>query len=212
MAQRIPATGRRHTRGRGYNGAVNIAIIEGHPDAGNGHYCDALAAAYAEGARSAGHQVRRIAVASRRFAWLRSKAEWEQGPPPDGLEEDQATIRWAEHLVLVYPLWLGSMPALLKGWLEQVLRPGFAFGSVSGSRWKRMLKGKSAHIVVTMGMPAFLYRWYFGAHSLKSLERNILGFVGIAPVRATVIGRVEGRAARRRRWLERVTELGRNAR
>jgi putative NADPH-quinone reductase len=191
---------------------VNIVIIEGHPDAGNGHFCDALASAYADGARASGHGVRRIVVASRRFAWLRSKAEWETEPPPEGLAEDQATIRWAEHLVLVYPLWLGAMPALLKGWLEQVLRPGFAFGTASGARWKKALKGKSARVIVTMGMPAVLYRWYFGAHSLKSLERNILGFVGVDPVRATLIGLVEGSARRRRRWLERVTELGRAAR
>ena len=58
--------------------------------------------------------------------------------------------------------------------------------------WKRLLTGKTARIVVTMGMPAFVYRWYFGGHSLKSLERNILRFVGIRPVRESLIGMVEG--------------------
>jgi putative NADPH-quinone reductase len=64
-----------------------------------------------------------------------------------------------------------------------------------------------------MGMPALIYRWYFGAHSLKSLERNILGFVGIGPIRETLIGLVETRsAARREKWLEKLRALGRAGR
>ena len=85
----------------------------------------------------------------------------------------------------------GSMPALLKAFLEQVLRPGFAFGAAERRGMpKKLLAGKSARIVVTMGMPAFFYRLYYRAHSLKSLERNILGFVGIKPVRVTLLGNV----------------------
>lgn len=74
--------------------------------------------------------------------------------------------------MLFYPLWHGDVPALLKGFLEQVFRPGLARAAEPGQR--KGLAGRSAHIVVTMGMPAFVYRWYFGTHSLKSLERNIL--------------------------------------
>jgi putative NADPH-quinone reductase len=94
--------------------------------------------------------------------------------------------------VFFFPLWLGDMPALLKGFLEQVARPGFAFKANGDNKMPaKGLKGRSARVVVTMGMPAFLYQWYFGAHSVKSLKRNILGFVGIAPVRTTLIGMVE---------------------
>jgi putative NADPH-quinone reductase len=84
------------------------------------------------------------------------------------------------------------MPALLKGFLEQVARPGFAFAADEGRTafTRKGLTGRSARVVVTMGMPALVYRWYFRAHSVKSLERNILGFVGIAPVHETLIGGV----------------------
>lgn len=76
------------------------------------------------------------------------------------------------------------MPALLKAFLEQVLRPDFEFGKGAQTRLPaRLLKGKSARVVVTLGMPALVYRWYFGAHSLKSLQRNVLGLCGIRPVR-----------------------------
>jgi putative NADPH-quinone reductase len=62
--------------------------------------------------------------------------------------------------------------------------------------------------VVTMGMPAMVYRWVYRAHSVKALERNILGFVGIAPIHETLIGMVEGKDSARRRWLARLRELG----
>lgn len=67
-------------------------------------------------------------------------------------------------------------------------------------------------MMVTMGMPAPLYRWYFGAHSLKSFERNILAFVGIKPVHATLIGLVERSLPKRERWLRRMRRLGAKAR
>lgn len=64
------------------------------------------------------------------------------------------------------------MPAVVKAFLEQVFRRGFAFSKDANPLFDRKLKGRSARIVVTMGMPVFLYRWYFGAHSLKSLKRG----------------------------------------
>jgi putative NADPH-quinone reductase len=111
------------------------------------------------------------------FLLLRTQAEFETGAPPGDIRATQEAIGWAEQVVIVYPLWLGAMPALLKGFLEQALRPGFAFELKPKGLWVRRLKGRSARIVVTMGMPAFFYRWYFGAHSLKSLQRNILPFL-----------------------------------
>jgi putative NADPH-quinone reductase len=172
-----------------------ILVIQGHPDPAGGHLCHALAEAYATAARDAGHSVREIDVARLDFPLLRSAAEWHTGAVPPALVPAQEAILWAEHLVFFFPLWLGDMPALLKGFLEQVARPGFAFkpdkpGDDPFAR--KGLAGRSARLVVTMGMPAFVYRWVFRAHSVKSLERNVLGFVGIAPVHETLIGLVEG--------------------
>ncbi len=190
--------------------AATVTIIQGHPDRRGGHLCHALADAYAEGAESAGHAVRRIEVAALDFPLLRAREDWTGGEPAPDIRAAQEAIEWASHLVIVYPLWLGTMPALLKAFLEQALRPGFAVAAEGGATgWRRLLSGRSARVVVTMGMPALVYRWWFGAHSLKSLERNILKFVGIRPVRESLFGMVEGAdEAKRGRWLERVRALG----
>lgn len=193
---------------------MRIAIIQGHPDPAEGHLGPALADAYASAAGHAGHEVRCVRIAGLDFDLVRSKADWENVAPPDCIRQAQETITWAQHLVIVYPLWLGSMPALLKAFLEQVLRPGFATSRVvNGGTWNKLLGGRSARIVVTMGMPAFIYRWYFGAHSVKSLERNILKFCGIGPIRTSLIGMVEGPDRRaREKWLAKMRLLGTNAR
>ena len=188
----------------------HILLIQGHPDASQRHFCHALEDAYAQGARAAGHEIQRINVATLDFPILRSQLEWEEGTLPPGLVDAQAAIKWAEHLVLFFPLWLGDMPALLKGFLEQVARPGFAFSREAKNPLEaKGLTGRSARVVVTMGMPASLYRWYFRAHSIKSLERNILGFVGIAPVHETLVGLVgEMQAEPVRKWLVKLERLG----
>ncbi|HRQ59019.1 MAG TPA: NAD(P)H-dependent oxidoreductase [Azoarcus taiwanensis] len=190
-----------------------ILVIQGHPDPAEPHLCHALAENYRAGAEAAGHEVRTTDVAHLDFPLLRSQKEWERSPLPDGLEQAQKDIAWAEHLVLVFPLWMGDMPALLKGFLEQVARPGFAFHREGDSVLAHKgLTGRSARVIVTMGMPALIYRYYFRAHSVRSLERNILGFVGIAPVRETLIGQVDNLdETGRERWFSRLQALGRKA-
>lgn len=192
---------------------ANVLILQGHPDPDARHLCHALADAYADGARFGGHEVRTVEVTRLEFPLLRSQRDWDHGELPPGLADAQASIAWANHLVVVFPLWLGGMPALLKGFLEQVARPGFAFHRDGGNPFARKaLGGRSARIVVTMGMPALVYRWYFRAHSVKALERNILGFVGIAPINETLVGSVDQLdEAGRRRWTDRLRELGRDA-
>lgn len=187
-----------------------IAIIQGHPDSTARHFCHALADEYAKGCEDGGHEVRRIEVATLDFPLLRTREDFEKGRPPESIKPAQDAIKWADHLVIIYPLWLGSMPALLKAFLEQVLRPGFAFEyQKSGGMAKKLLVGKSARIIVTMGMPAFVYRWIFFAHSLKSLKRNTLWFCGVGPVKATLIGNIEGMTEKQRAgWLDEMRGLG----
>ncbi len=193
--------------------ARRVLIIQGHPDNSRQHLGHALEDAYAQGALDEGHEVRHIRVADLDFPLLRSKEAFEQGPLPPVLADSQRDIEWCDHLVLIFPLWLGDMPALLKGYLEQVARPSFAFDkSTKNPFGQKRLLGRSARVVVTMGMPALMYRWYYRAHSVKALERNILGFVGFAPVDETLIGMAENLKPQAvQKWLSKLRKLGRRA-
>jgi putative NADPH-quinone reductase len=179
-----------------------ILIIDAHPDPADGRLVHALARQYADAAGHCGHLVQVVRLCELEFPWLHSAAEF-ASRPTGVIGSQQEHIRWADHLVIFYPLWLGSMPALLKAYLEQVMRPGFAFAYGKGKGLpKKLLAGKSAHIVVTMGMPSLFYRLYYRSHSVRSLARNILGFVGFKPIRVSLIGNVEGSAKARQRCID----------
>jgi len=189
-----------------------ILLLNGHPDPASKGLCHALAEAYAEGAQAAGHTVRTLDVATLAFGFLRSQSAFENEPALPAIAAAQDSLRWADHLVVIFPLWLGDMPALLKAFFEQALRPGFAFSYRKSGFPEMHLKGRSARVIVTMGMPALVYRWYFRAHGLKNLERNVLGFVGFSPVRDTIVGGVGTRSRDSiARTLEAVKALGRRA-
>lgn len=101
--------------------ASRILIIQGHPDPSGEHFRHALGDSNADAATGAPREVRLLDVARLDFALLRSKRQ-----VPRALAQAQQAIACAEHLVVIFPLWLGDMPALLDGCLAQVARPGFA--------------------------------------------------------------------------------------
>lgn len=190
----------------------NILVIQAHPDGSTRHYCHALAEAYANAALAAGHDVTMINLGETDVPILRSKAEWESTDQlPAFVTNAQKVVEEADHLVFIYPLWLGTMPALLKAWLEQVFRSGFVFNVVRGGKaWEARVGGQTARVVVTMGMPALFYNLFYFAHSLRSFERNILKFSGIKPVRTSLIGSVDAKDGKQReKWLETMARFGR---
>jgi putative NADPH-quinone reductase len=167
-----------------------VCIIQGHPHGTGKHLCHAIADAYADGARLSGARVRRIDLGSTDISLLRDPAGF-GSPPPEPIQSAQQIIKAATHIVIVYPLWLGTMPAVVKAFFEQLCRNNFAIQATAKGGWPRqMLKGKSARVIVTMGMPAAAYRLFFGAHGVKGFERSILGMAGIKPIRETLIGGV----------------------
>lgn len=189
-----------------------IAVIDGHPDPDKNHLCHAIVDAYTKGADGAGHEIKRIDVGRLDFPFLRIPSQFASDDVPPAIKDAQAALLWADHIVIVFPLWLGTMPALLKAFLEQTIRPGFAFEETQGAWPKRLLVGRSATVIVTMGMPGFIYRWYFCAHGLKNLKRNILRFCGLSPVRDTIFGMVEAVGDdKRRKWLNQVERMGAQA-
>jgi len=169
-----------------------ILIIDGHPDPNESHFVHQLAKYYQQGTEEGGHKARLIRVGALQYPLLRSRAEFVSGKTPAAIVAAQKSIKWADHLVVLYPLWFGSMPAVLKGFLEQVLRPGFAFPKRQFVRPNKLpLAGRSARIVVTTGLPGLFGGQVRLASDYRSVARNVLEYCGIEPARTTVIANVE---------------------
>lgn len=186
-----------------------ILVIDAHPDP-RPSLCHTLADAYLQGARETGNDTRLIKLAEAEIPLLRRSGDF--AAPPDapfiiGARED---IAWAEHMVLVFPLWLGGAPALLHAFLEQTARAGF-FAEMGPAGPRGLLRGKSARMIVTMGMPAPFYWLAFGAFGVRALARSVLGFAGIGPVRRTLFGPAEASAEVQSKRLAHVRALGRAA-
>jgi len=144
---------------------------------------------------------------------VRSKTDFERGQAAGDAVRVQDAIRWADHIVIVHPLWMGNVPAMLKGLLEQVFRNEFVLSDPANKGSRKLLKGKTAHLIVTMGMPAFVYRWYYGAHAVRAMEKNILAFAGIRPARRTVVGSVDQMTdGKCQAWFEKMQNAGAKAR
>lgn len=186
-----------------------ICIVHGHPDPKPGHFTAALADAYEKAAKQAGHEVSRIDLAAIDVPLLRAPADF-QSEPPAQIKAAQALVTAAEHVVIVFPLWLGGMPAYCRAFFEQLSRAGFALGLTERGFPKGMLQGRSARVVVTMGMPAPAYRLLFGAHGVRGFESAVLGLAGFKPIRESLFGMVEGSPESRARMLAKMAELGRD--
>lgn len=190
---------------------ATIAIVVGHP--ARDSYCEALGEAYRRGAEAGGHNVRLLVLADMNFdAVLREGYRRLQPLEPD-LDVALATLKDADHWVLIFPLWCGDMPAVLKGFIERIMQPDLlAIQASHGKASWKVFKGKSARVIMTMGMPGWFYRWFYGAHALKLIKRNILHFTGIRPVRATIYGMIEAAGDdKRKSWLREVEALGHDA-
>lgn len=186
---------------------AKIVIIVGHPKGGT--YCEAVANAYMAGALEGRHEVRLFHTARMHFdPVLHEGFNQQQTLEPDIKSAHDAMLA-ADHLVFVFPLWLGTLPAIFKGFLERVLAPDLVEPAKTG-KFVKVWDRKSARIIITMGMPAIIYRWWFGSLASKTLKRSILGFMGVAPVRATIFGRIATVSnATRAKWLEDARDLGR---
>lgn len=188
-----------------------ILMIFGSPKQGG--LCQALGAAYAQGAREQGHVVRQLKLGEMQFdPILRDGYDQSQTLEPDLLEA-QRLIHWAEHLVFVYPVWWGGIPALLKGFFDRVFLPGFAFRYRNRSQlWDKLLSGRSADLLVTLDTPPWYFRWIYGAPAHRQMVRTILGFCGIRTRRLAEFAPVRPSSEQQRQaWLRKAEALGSKA-
>jgi len=185
-----------------------ILIISGHPDKESFNY--ALADAYKKGAEISSSEVELINICDLQFNLnlqygYRNRTDLE----PDLLDA-QDKIKWADHIVWVYPVWWGSVPAIMKGFIDRVFLPGFAFKKKKDSVWwDKYLKGKSARIITTMDQPTWYYRLVYKAPSHNAMKKLTMQFCGVQKVGITAFGPVRGsKANKRKSWLQKVKVLG----
>lgn len=187
-----------------------ICLINAHPDPSPERFCAALTDAYAEAALLVGARVTRFNIGEFDLPAL-DRAEDFLTPPDPVLDPMRDAMREADHVTMIFPLWLGGLPAKSRTVLEHLARDGFFLDQdMEGAVWSaQKMRGKSARLIVTMGMPGAAYKLLFGAHSLKGLESGMFKISGFGPVRHSVFGLVESSPERRERMLNAVRKLGR---
>ena len=184
-------------------------IINGHPNKESLSF--AFAEAYKRGALEGNFEVQEIVISNLKFNpnlefGYQKRTELE----PDLLESWEK-IKWADHLVWIYPVWWGGIPAMMKGFIDRIFLPGFAFQYRENSIfWDKLLKGKSAHIITTLDQPSWYYWLVYGRPSVNQLKKSTLQFCGINPVKVSYFGIVKSsNEATRLKWISKVEAFGR---
>lgn len=190
-----------------------ILIADLHP--GRLSFSAALAQAYREGAEAAGHQTRSASLSDMTFNPDFGQASFRNAPTlePD-LESFRDDLTWAEHVVLVTPMWWGGLPAKTKGLFDRTLLPGYAFDPRQRRNGlpKPLLAGRTGRLILTSDTPGWAF-WLMYARALKhQVQRQILSYVGIKPQGFTHFSPVEQSTdALRARWLSHTRALGQTA-
>jgi putative NADPH-quinone reductase len=185
-----------------------VLVINGHPDKES--FCFALAERYKKGADAAGAECKLVHLIDLKFNPIltfgyRKISELE----PDLLKMQQE-ITAADHLVFVYPNWWSTLPALLKGFIDRVFVPTFAFKYRPNSPfWDKLLKGKTARLIVTMDTPQWYY-WLINKNAgHNAMKVGILEFSGIKPVKISSFAIIKSSNEKKRnKWLDDVEALG----
>ena len=185
-----------------------ILIINGHPDKES--LCFALAESYKKGAELSGADCKLINLVDLDFNPILTFGYRKVSELEPDLLQAQREILNADHLVFVYPNWWGTYPALLKGFIDRVFLPNFAFKYRDDSPlWDGLLKGKSARLIVTMDTPKWYYWLIFRSPGHNSMKKGILGFCGIKPIRITSFAPIKSSDdGKRKQWIEEVEKLG----
>lgn len=187
----------------------NILIINGHPDKES--FCFSLAESYKKGADLAGAECKLVHLIDLKFNPILTFGYRKVSELEPDLVTMQEVIRRADHLVFVYPNWWSTYPALLKGFFDRVFVPNFAFKYRENSPfWDKLLKGRSARLLVTMDTPAWYYWLVNKSPGHNSIKIGILEFCGISPVKISTFAPIKSSdEKKRKKWLEEAEKLGR---
>ncbi len=183
-------------------------IINGHPNQDS--LCTSLAKSYEEGAKSKNHSIKTIHLSELQFSPILSYGYQQRTELESDLLYAWDEIIKADHIVWVYPNWWGTYPALLKGFIDRVFLPGFAFTPQENSAlWTKNLKGKTSHMMITMDSPGWYYNLILGAAGHKTFKNSILKFCGIKNKKISNFRTVKGSSKdKRKQWIKQAYEMG----
>ncbi len=187
-----------------------ILVINANPQVES--LSGAFANEYIDGAISSGAQCKLINLVHFDFDPVLKNGYKKKTELEPDLLLAQKDISEADHMVFIYPTWWGTFPALLKGFIDRVFIPGFAFKYRENSiLWDKLLKGKSARLIVTMDSPLWYYRFIYGNPGHNAMKKSTLKFCGINPVKITAFGPVKtAKKSKIDGWLKKVKKLGIN--
>ncbi len=185
-----------------------ILIINGHPNKES--FCFALAESYKKGADTTGADCKVINLVDLEFNPILNHGYSKISVLEPDLVMAQKEILAANHLVFVYPNWWSTYPALLKGFIDRVFLPGFAFEYREKSiMWNKLLKGKTARLIVTMDTPKWYYLLINKNAGHNAVKIGVLKFCGIKPVKITSLSPIKSSdETKRKKWLNEVEILG----
>ena len=179
-----------------------IVVINGHPSVTSFNH--ALVQAYVDSAAQQGIWVDVIEIGQLNFdPNLKYGYEKRMNLEPD-LVEAWEKIMAADHLVWIFPVWWGGLPAITKGFIDRIFLPSMAFRyDDKSNRIRGHLQNKTARIVTTLDQSGWTYKWYFGEPSTRQLKQATLQFCGIKKVKTHYMGSIRGSsAAQREKWLQ----------
>lgn len=185
-----------------------ILIIYGHPVKDT--FTEELHENYLRGAMDADAEVNTLKISDLSFNFnLTGGYRYDQGIEDD-VRFAQDLISRADHLVFIYPNWWGTFPAMMKGFIDRVFLPGFAFKYKNGhARHEKLLTGKSARIIVSMDNTLFYYKYILKAPGNQAMKNALLKFCGISPVGVTMIGSIrKSTQQKREKWMKKLYRLG----
>ena len=185
-----------------------IVIIVGHPNTNS--LCNSLAKSYADHAKRSGADVSMLRLGEMKFDPILWQGYNETQPLEPDLQQAQQLIKGADHLVWVYPTWWATVPAILKGFIDRVLLPGFAFAySQTSPVPAKLLKGKTARIIVTSDAPGMYLSLVLKSPGNNMMKKGVLEFSGIKPVKITSFHGVRNaKEDKIKRWVQKVADLG----
>lgn len=187
--------------------AKKILVISGNPKAQS--FCEHLAETYALAAADK-HSVKIVKLAELNFDPDLTHGYRQHQPLEADLLAFQADIQWAEHVVIITPIWWGGIPAKFKGLIDRTFLSGFAFQYEKGkSIPAKLLRGKTSRIIMTMDTPPWYYKWFQGSPALKQLDTATLVFSGFKRAKSNMWGPVIGaREAQLQQWRAQAQRLG----